>query len=443
VNPNDPTTGAVVAPAPRRLGRLPAVLEARDFRRFWVGESVSLLGDQITMIALPLVGVLALDASAAQMGYLGAALLLPALLFSLHAGSWVDRRGRRRQTMVWTAVGRAALIATIPVAYYLDALTLTQLYVVSFLIGTLSVVFFVAYSTLFVSLVPRERYVEANQLLNGSRAMSYVAGPSLGGLLVQVFSAPGALIVDACSFLVSAFTMSSISPKEPPTEQAERGHIKAGVRYMWGSPIIRASLLATATINFFNFVFFALFILYATRELDVSPATLGLVLGAAAVGGILGAVVTGRISRWMGVGPAFTLGCILFPAPLLLVPLAQGPDWVILACLFLAEFGAGFGVMMLDISSGAIAAAVVPARLRSRVSGAYMVVNYGVRPLGALVGGALGSWIGLRETLWIATSGALLGVLWLLPSPILHLRELPENAEGAPEETPSAVTDAG
>jgi len=120
-----------------------------------------------------------------------------------------------------------------------------------------------------------------------------------------------------------------------------------------------------------------------------------------------------------------------------LVPFAEGPQWVILACLFLAEFGCGFGVMMLDISAGAIAAAVVPDRLRSRVSGAYMVVNYGVRPLGALVGGALGSWIGLRETLWIATTGALLGVLWLLPSPILGLRELPESAEGAPGRAPS------
>jgi MFS family permease len=426
VNPNDPTTGAVVAPAPRRLGRLPAVLEARDFRRFWAGESVSLLGDQITMIALPLVGVLALDASAAQMGYLGAALLLPALLFSLHAGSWVDRRGRRRQTMVWTAVGRAALIATIPVAYYLDALTLTQLYVVSFLIGTLSVVFFVAYSTLFVSLVPRERYVEANQLLNGSRAMSYVAGPSLGGLLVQVFSAPGALIVDACSFLVSAFTMSSISPKEPPTEQAERGHIKAGVRYMWGSPIIRASLLATATINFFNFVFWALFILFATKTLGVTPGVLGLVLGAASIGGVLGSLATGAISRRIGIGPAFILGCVLFPVPLVLVPLASGSDLTILTCLFFAELLSGFGVMVLDISGGSIKAALVPDRLRARVSGAYMVVNYGVRPLGALVGGALGTWIGLRPTLWIATVGAILGVLWLLPSPIPHLRELPE-----------------
>ena len=130
MNPHDPTTGAVVAPAPRRLFRLPEALQARDFRRFWVGETVSLFGDQMTLIALPLVGVLALHASAAQMGYLGAALLFPNLLFSLHAGAWVDRRGRRRETMIFTALGRAALLATIPIAYAFGALTLTQLYVV-------------------------------------------------------------------------------------------------------------------------------------------------------------------------------------------------------------------------------------------------------------------------------------------------------------------------
>jgi MFS family permease len=428
VNPNDPTTGAAVAPAPARL-RLPSALRERDFRRFWIGETVSLVGDQISQIALPLVGVLALHASAAEMGYLGAAGLFPALLFSLHAGAWVDRRGRRRQTMIFTALGRAALLATIPVAYAFDALTMAHLYVASFLIGTLSVVFFVAYSTLFVSLVPRERYLEANSLLNGSRALSYVGGPSVGGVLVQLISAPGALVVDALSFLGSAFAMSSISPAEPPTEQAERGHIKAGMRYMWRSPIIRASLLATSTINFFNFVFWALFILYVTRSLDVSPGLLGLVLGAASVGGVLGSVVTGRISRRIGIGPAFVLGCVLFPAPLVLVPLAGGSDWTILACLFFAELLSGFGVMILDIASGTIKAALVPDRLRARVSGAYMVVNYGVRPLGALVGGALGTWIGLRPTLWIATVGAILGVLWLLPSPVLRLRELPEADE--------------
>jgi MFS family permease len=424
VNLDDPT--AAVAPAPGRFVRVPAVLRGREFRRFWIGETVSLFGDQVTMLALPLVGVLALDASAAQMGYLVAAELFPNLLFSLHAGAWVDRRGRRRQTMIFTALGRALLLATIPVAYAFDALTLTQLYVVSFVIGTLSVLFFVSYSTLFVSLVPRERYLEANSLLNGSRALSYVGGPSAGGLLVQVLSAPGALVADALSFVGSALAMASISPAEPPTEKAERGHVKAGMRYIWRSPIIRASLLATATINFFNFVFWALFILYVTRTLGVGPGVLGLVLGAASVGGVIGSLVTGRLTRRIGVGPAFALGCVLFPAPLVLVPLAGGSDWTILACLFAAEFGSGFGVMILDIASGTIKAALVPDRLRARVSGAYMVVNYGVRPVGAIVGGALGTWIGLRTTLWIASLGAIVGALWLLPSPVLRLRELPD-----------------
>jgi MFS family permease len=415
--------------APVRSSRIPAALRERDFRRFWFGETVSLFGDQITLIALPLTGVLALHASAAQMGYLVAAGIAPALVFSLHAGAWLDRRGRRRQTMLVTVVGRAALLVTIPIAYWLDVLTLTQLYVVAFLIGTLSVFFFVAYTTLFVSLVPRERYLEANSLLNGSRAFSYVGGPSVGGLLVQVLSAPGAIIADAVSFLASGFALGSIKPVEPPTEEATHGHVREGLRYLWRSPVIRASLLATATINFFNFVFWALFILYATRTLGVRPGVLGLVLGAGAIGGLIGSILTGRISRRLGVGPAFVISCFLFPAPLLLVPLAHGSHWIVLPMLFAAEFLSGFGVMILDILGGSIKTALIPDRLRARVAGAYMVVNYGVRPLGALLGGALGTWIGLRPTLWIGAAAAIAGVLWLLPSPLMRMRELPEVEE--------------
>jgi MFS family permease len=423
----NPTELADAAPA--RRSRLPLALRERDFRRFWFGETVSLFGDQITLIALPLTGVLALHASAAQMGYLTAAGIAPALFFSLHAGAWLDRRGHRRQTMLVTVLGRAALLVTIPTAYWLGALTLAQLYVVAFLIGTLSVLFFVAYTTLFVSLVPRERYLEANSLLNGSRAFSFVGGPSIGGVLVQALSAPGTLIADAVSFLVSAFTLGSIKPVEPPTEEAQQGHVKAGLRYLWRSPVIRASLLATATINFFNFVFWALFILYATRTLGVRPGVLGLVLGAASIGGLLGSILTGRISRRLGVGPTFVFSCVLFPAPLVLVPLAHGSHWIVLPLLFAAEFLSGFGVMLLDIVGGSIKTALIPDRLRARVAGAYMVVNYGVRPLGALLGGALGTWIGLRPTLWIASTAAIAGVLWLLPSPLMRMRELPEMDE--------------
>ena len=420
----------VEAGAAPRSGLVPRLLrENRDFRGFFTGQAISLVGDQVTLIALPLVGVLVLHAGAAQMGFLTTAELLPNLLFALHAGAWIDRRGRRRQVMIVADLGRAAALASIPIAYAFDALTLTQLYVAGFVSGTLSVLFYVSYSTLFVSLVPRERYVEANSLLHGSRALSFVGGPSLGGFLVQLLSAPVTLVTDAVSFLVSAFSLSRISPVEPPADAEGGGRLAAGARYILGSPIVRASLLATATINFFNFVFWALFILYATKTLGVRPGVLGLVLGAAALGGLIGSVVTGRISRRLGIGPAFVVGCVLFPAPLVLVPLAGGADWVVLGLLFAADFLSGLGVMILDITGASIKAALVPDRLRARVSGAYMVVNYGVRPLGALAGGALGSWIGLRPTLWIATVGALAGVLWLLPSPLLRLRELPQVEE--------------
>jgi MFS family permease len=418
-----------LAQRPRLRARLvPPLLDDLPFRRFWAAQTVSFFGDQINWIALPLVAVLALDAGPGQMGLLAAVGTVPNLLFSLHAGALVDRRGRRRETMIWADWGRAALLATVPVAYWLDVLTMAQLYVVAFLTGTLTVAFFVCINLLFTVLVPREQYVAGNSLVNGSRAFSFVAGPSIGGVLVQVLSAPAALLADAVSFVGSALLLRSISPEEPPVEEAERGHVREGLRFVSRTPILRAKLAATAVINFFNFVFFALFILYATSELGVSPGTLGIVLGAGAIGGVIGSVVTGRLTRRLGVGPALLLGCVLFPASFLLVPLADGPTWLVLALLLLFEFGAGVGVMVLDIVGGAIQQALVPDRLRSRVSGAYMVVNYGVRPLGSLAGGALGVWLGLRPTLWLAAAGGLLGFLFLLPSPIPRLRELPEEA---------------
>jgi MFS family permease len=416
----------------RVRGRGPRLLrENRDFRRYWIGQSISLFGDQITMLALPLVAVLVLHAGPAQMGYLTAANLAPFLVFSLHAGAWVDRRGRRRQAMIAADFGRAGLLASIPIAYGFDALTLPHLYVVAFLTGTLSTLFFVAQSSLFASMTKRAEYVEAQSLFYGSRAFSFVAGPSVAGALVQALSAPYALVVDAVSFVGSAWFLGGIDPAEAATSGGEKGHVVAGVRFIRRSATMRTALGATATINFFNFAFFALFILYATRYLHVRPGVLGLVLGAGAVGGLIGSAITARLGRRIGIGPAFFLGCIVFPAPLVLVPLAGGPHALVLAFLFLAEFGSGLGVMILDISAGAIFASVVPGELRSRVSGAYLVVNNGIRPLGSLFGGALGTAIGVRETLWIATAGSILGFLWLLPSPILRMRDLPEEPEAA------------
>jgi MFS family permease len=412
------------------IGVLPPLLRTNpNFRRFFIGQSVSLLGDQITAIALPLTAVLALHASAGQMGALTTAYLVPNLLLSLHAGAWVDRRGRRREVMLATDVGRALLIGSVPVAYAFGHLTWTQLYVVAFLTGSLSVFFYVAYGAMIQMLVPREDYVQANSLVHGSRAFSFLAGNSVGGVLVQLLRGPYALGADAVSFLWSALFLKRMRLDEPPGAPPESGGLTAGARWIRANAVIRAELLGVGTLNFFNFIFFALFVLYATRHLHVSPAALGLVLGAGSVGTLGGSFVTARIGRRIGVGRTFTLGCFLFPAPLILVPLAAGPHWFVLVLLFCSEFASGIGLMLLDIMAGTISAGLIPQALRSRVSGAFMVVNYGVRPLGTSVGGVLGSTLGLRPTLWIATVGALAGLLWILPSPIMSLHDVPAEAE--------------
>jgi MFS family permease len=389
---------------------------------------VSLLGDQVALIALPLTAVLALHATPGQMGALTTVYLVPNLIFSLHAGVWVDRRGRRRHVMLATDVARGLTTATIPLAYAVGHLTWTHLYVASFLLGTFTVFFYVAYGGFFQTIVPRERYVEANSLVHGSRAFSFLAGNSLGGALVQLVRGPYTLALDALSFLWSASFLARIDAAEPPGASRESGGLAAGLRWIARNSVVRAELLGVATINLFNFMFFALFLLYVTRELHVRPAAIGIVLAVGSVGTLAASFVTARVARRIGVGPTFLIGCFLFPAPLVLVPAAAGPHRVVLAFLVAAEFLSGLGLMLLDIMAATIGAATVPTPMRARVSGAFMLVNYGVRPVGTTLAGILGSTIGVRPTLWIATVGAVAGVLWLLPSPIRSLRDVPEEA---------------
>ena len=406
--------------------RIPVTLRLVEFRRFWIGQSVSMLGDQVTIIALPLTAVLVLDVTPAEMGYLTAAELLPNLIFSLHAGAWVDRRGSQRQTMIAADIGRGLLLASVPIAYAFDVLTIQQLYVVGFFSGVCSVLFFVAYNTVFTNLVEREHYVEANSLTNGSRAATFVVGPSIAGLLVQAVSGPFTLAIDAVSFLVSALFLGTIHPRQPEPEEHQRGSVMVGARFIAGDLMLRTMLLSVATINLFNFAFWAIYFLYVTHELHISAAAIGLVLGTAAVGTLLGSVITGPLTRRFGIGPVYTLGVILFPLPLVLVPLAGGPRPLVFAMLVVSEFISGIGLMMLDINGGVIYQAAVPERLISRFFGAFLTVNYGVRPIGSLAGGLLGETLGLRPALWIASVGALVGVLFLLPTPVPRMRDLPE-----------------
>ncbi|MFN2471765.1 MAG: MFS transporter [Gaiellaceae bacterium] len=404
-----------------------------DFMRLWAGQTISVFGDQVTMLALPLTGVLVLDASAAEMGVLTAAGWLPHLVLSLGAGVWIDRREGRRDLMIGADVTRALVVATVPLAYVLDALTMGQLYAVALAVGALTVVFDLAYSSYFVVVVPRASLVDAQSKLMTTRSASYVAGPSLGGVLVQVLTAPVALLADAVSFLASAAFLSRLQTLEPAPDASApeplRTRLAGGARFLLAHPVLRAGLATATTLNFFNFVFHAVVLLFLANELGLSAGLIGAVFSAGAVGALVGAVIAARVGRRIGYGPTVVLASVVFPAPLVLFAFAGGPQPLVIALLFAGEFLSSVGVMLFDVNSNSIQALLTPHRVRARAVGFHRTINYGVRPVGALVGGLLGELIGLRLTVFVGAAGAILAVFFAFFSPLRTLRELPEEAD--------------
>ena len=407
----------------------PPLGRQRAFVRLWASVSVSVFGDQISALAIPLAAVLVLHASATQMGVLTALFWLPHLLFALPVGVWIDSRRVKRQVMVAADVGRALLLASIPVAAAFDALSSEQLYVVVFATGSCAVFYDLAYSSFFTATVPRAQVLAANGRLSTSRALASVVGPSLAGVLVQVFTAPFAILVDAVSFVTSALFLRGARGEEPFHET--RGatamrRLREGVGILTRHPLLRASTGCAATVNFFTFMVQAVYVLYASSTLGLSAGTIGITLGIGAVGALLGALVAPRIGRRIGLGPAVVLGCLLFSAPLVLLPFAGGPTIVKAAVLCVVELVSGFGVMLFDTNSNSLTALAVPQRLRARLSGAGRVFNYGTRPFGALLGGVLATAIGICEMLLVAAIGAVLSVVWLLASPVVRIYHLDE-----------------
>ena len=408
---------------------VPPLRRQNAFLRLWASVSVSVFGDQISALAIPLAAVLVLDASAAQMGVLTALFWLPHLLFALPVGVWVDSRRAKRKVMVAADVGRAVLLASIPVTAAFGGLSLEQLYVVVFLTGSCAVFYDLSYSSYFTATVPREQVLAANGRLSTSRALAYVVGPSLAGVLVQIFTAPFAILVDAVSFVASALFLRGARVQEPVHET--RGvspvrRLKEGVGILTRHPLLRGSTGCAATVNFFTFMIQAVYVLYASSTLGLSAGVIGITLGIGAVGALLGALVAPRIGRRLGLGPTVVLGCLLFSAPLVLLPLATGPTVAKAAVLCIVELVSGFGVMLFDTNANSLTALAVPQRLRARLAGAGRVFNYGTRPFGALLGGVLATAIGIRELLLLAAIGAVLSVVWLLASPIVRIHRLDE-----------------
>lgn len=420
-------------------GHPPAISLWRDrrFCRFWAGQSVSQVGDRITELALPLIAVGALNASANQVAWLTALVWAPNLL-AIVLGAWVDQQARKRRLMILADLLRAAVLLSLPAAYVLGAVTLTHLYAVAILAGAAGVLFNTAYPPFFVRLVPRASYVDANSKLSASRSVSQVAGPAIGGALVQALTAPVAIVVDALTFLVSAVLISRIPVEEQPAATTATAaapsllrRAREGLAFVVRHPVLRATLGCAATVNFFTFVAGSgLIVLFASRSLGLSAGVIGVALGAGATGALLGAVSAPAISRRLGVGRSIVVGAVLFPAPIAIAAAADGPLWLRAGALAASQFFSGFGVMLFDVNLNSLQAAVIPDRMRSRVAGAYSTVNYGVRPVGALAGGVLATLVGLRPTLVVAAVGGALSVLWLLPSPVPRIRSLSALAAG-------------
>ncbi|MEV6479800.1 MFS transporter [Streptomyces sp. NPDC051576] len=400
----------------------------RRFVRFWCGQSVSQFGDRVSELALPLIAVGALHASANEVALLTALVWTPNLL-GLFLGAWVDHRPGKRRLMLLADLFRAAVLLTLPITYALDTVTLGQLYTVALLTGTAAVVFNTAYSSFFAHLVPPTSYVDANSKLSASRSASFIAGPAIGGVLVQALTAPVAVIADALSFVASAILVGGTRVDEPANSEATGPSLlrraREGLAFVIHDPVMRAGLLCATTVNFCTFLSgTGLLVLFADRVLQLSPGAIGLAFGVGATGGLLGAVTAPAIARRIGVGHSIAVGAVLFPAPLALVAAATGPTWARLGFLGAAEFLSAFGVMLFDVNLNSLQASVVPDGLRSRVAGAYSTVNYGVRPLGALIGGELATLAGLRVTLMVAAVGGAMSVLWVVGSPIPEVRRL-------------------
>ncbi|MER7672539.1 MFS transporter [Kitasatospora sp. NPDC096128] len=415
----------------------------RRFVRFWAGQSVSQFGDRISELALPLIAVAALNASAGQVAWLTALAWAPNLL-AVVLGAWVDQHVGRRRLMIISDLVRAGVLLTLPAAHLFGSVTFLQLYAVALLTGAAAVLFNTAYPPFFAHLVPRSSYVDANSKLSASRSASFVVGPAVGGALVQLLTAPVAVIADALSFLASALLLRPIRVEEPaagtdgPAGPPLLGRVREGLAFVVRHPVLAAGLGCATTLNFFTFAAGTnLIVLFAVRDLGLSAGIVGLAFGIGSTGALVGAVIAPKVSRRIGVGRSIAVGAVLFPAPIALVAAASGPGWAGAAVLGAAEFLSGVGVMLFDVNLNSLQAAVIPDGMRSRVAGTYGTVNYGMRPIGALVGGGLATVIGLRATLITAAVGGALSLLWLLPSPVLRIRSLASAQAQAPAAAPA------
>ena len=425
-----PTVGQAAASPPGGLWR------HRDFMLLWTGQTVSETGSAVTQLALPLVAVVALGATAFQVGLLTAASTLAFALIALPAGAIVDRHAKRR-VMIGCDVARLVIIGSVPVAWAAGALTLAQLYVVALTAGVFTVFFDVSYQSYLPSLLAREHLVDANGKFGATSSFAQLVGPGLGGGLVGAFGAAGAMSADAISYAVSVASLLGIRAREQPPagidgaagKRSLRAEIAEGLMFVVRHPILRQVVACTGTANLFSSMAAAVEIIFLIRVLHVRPAYTGLIFALAAIGGILGGVLAGRIGRWIGSARVIWFSILVLGLPQFLPALAE-PGWsVALYCVGYASMF--FSAVVYNVAQLSYRQAVTPPRLMGRMNAAVRWIVWGTMPIGAVIGGTLGTAIGIRPTLWIGFVGSWAAGFWVYFSPLRRMRDIPPEAAEA------------
>jgi MFS family permease len=403
-----------------------------DFIRLWSAETVSQFGTQFTQLALPLVAIDVLHVSAFEVAALTTVEFLPFLLISLPAGVWVDRL-RRRPILVIGDLTRALLLASVPVAYWTGHLTMTQLYVVGFLVGIATVFFDVAYQSYLPSLVERQQLIDGNAKLEISRAAAQLGGPGIAGIVVNVLRAPAALVFDAVSFVGSAAFIFSIRKAESAVRldaprRRMREELREGLQWVLRHEYLKNIAACTGLFNFFGNMAFAVVLVFARRELHLSPLAIGLAFTLSNIGPLVAAFNANRISERLGVGRTIIWASIIGGPMTLLVAFAPQGNAALLLLVPVLAVG-GLSNVIYNVTQVSLRQAITPERLQGRMNSVMRFIVWGTLPLGALVGGLLASRIGVRETVIVGGIGCCLPFLPVLFSPVRAIKEMPGPVE--------------
>jgi MFS family permease len=397
-----------------------------DFRRLWIGETVSQFGTFISQLALPLVAILVLHATPFEVGLLATFEMLAFLVVGLPAGAWVDRM-RYRWVLIVNDLIRAAALGSIPLAQLLGTLTIEQLYAVALVTGISTVFFDVAYQSYLPQLVDRTALVEGNAKLAASESVAQIAGPGLGGLLIQWLTAPYAVLVDAVSFLWSAGWVGAIQARPPkPARDPDRNLVREigeGLRFVVKNRLLRSIAMCTGSSNLFSNMAFPVYYILLARDLHLSAGVIGLFTSIAAVGGLLGSLLTARIADWLGQGPSIWMSSVVFGPMAFVVPFVHR-DWT-LAVLAVTQLISWASVVVYNITQVSFRQGLCPPHLLGRMNATMRFLVWGTIPVGAFLGGVLGQAIGVRQTLFVAAVGGTLAFLPVFFSPLRNMRELP------------------